>query len=82
MARPKSIKAENPSYENKADKAASSVTTTQEPKVNVVVNSVVTGNRAKVIKAHDGLTEGMIIITTSSTIDRMVAQGYWERVCE
>lgn len=77
MARPKSIKAENPSYENKADKA---VTTTQEPVVTKA--QPVTGNRAKVIKAHDGLTEGMIIITTSSTIDKMVSQGYWERVCE
>ena len=80
MARPRLIKAENPSYENKADKAVSKVTTTQEPKIIKV--QPVTGNRAKVIKAHDGLTEGMIIITTSSTIDKMVSQGYWERVCE
>lgn len=35
-------------------------------------------NKARVIKAHDGLEEGKIVFRPSNVIDYMVKLGYWE----
>lgn len=38
-------------------------------------------NRARIIKAHDGLEAGVIVIGSEENIRRMVELGFWER-CE
>lgn len=37
-------------------------------------------NRARVIKAHDGLEVGQVVIGTEENIRKMIELGFWERV--
>ena len=63
----KGKKMEQSNYENKKEVAP------LLPKVEV-------RNKARVIKAHDGLEEGKIVFRPSNVIDYMVKLGFWERL--
>lgn len=65
----KGKKMEQSNYENKKEVAP------LLPKEKVEVR-----NKARVIKAHDGLEEGKIVFRPSNMIDYMVKLGFWERL--
>ena len=84
MASKVNKKRESPSLENKAEIILSPVIIDDEiaqvSDVPETAKEVYAPNRARVIKAHDGLQEGMYLTASEKNIDLMVQNGYWERI--